>query len=84
MDDRPDLAVRVDLDVRADLEDKEDTSERSLLDDSSEMEESLVFEVTSDTAEEAVVDLFFSRSGCVFFLFTLSRLPQRGVHTDQR
>lgn len=73
MDDCPDLVVRPDLDVRADLEDKEDTSERSVFDDSSEMEESLVFEVTSDEAEEAVVGLFFSRSCRVFFLLALKK-----------
>lgn len=77
-DDQPDPAVRPDLDVCADLEDKEDTSERSDRDGSSKMDDSLVLEVTSDTSEEAVVGLFFSRSGCSFTLITLNKQKKGG------
>lgn len=63
LDDRPDLAVRPDLVASPVFEERSDTSERLDLDDSSEMEDSLVLEVTSDTVDRAVVDLFCSGSG---------------------
>lgn len=72
-DERPDFAVRLESDVRSDLEEMPDTSERSDLDDSSEMEDILVLEVISDTVERAVVDLFFSGSGCGWMLMILER-----------
>lgn len=68
---RPDFAVRLELDVRSDLEDSPDTCERSDRDDSSEMEDTLVLEVISDTADRAVVDLFFSGSSSGWMLMIL-------------
>lgn len=70
-DDRPDFAVRLELDVRSDLEEMPDTSERSDLDDNSEMEDTLVLEVIPDTVDRAVVDLFCSGSGCGWIVITL-------------
>lgn len=70
-DDRPDFAVRLELDVSSDLEEMPDTSERSDLDDNSEMEDTLVLEVIPDNVDRAVVDLFCSGSGCGWIVITL-------------
>lgn len=80
VDDCPDPAMRPDLDMRTVLDDLGDTSERSDLDDSSEMEDILVFEVISDSAEGTSVGLFSSGSSCAWTSITLMKNKQKNYY----
>lgn len=76
-EDRPDFAVRLELDVRPDREEMPEMSERSDLDDNSDTEDTLVLEVIPDTVDRAVVDLFCSGSGCAWIVMTLEEEHQQ-------
>lgn len=71
LEERPDFAELPDSEVISDLEEISDTSEMSSLEDSSEMEDTLVLEVILDAVDRALVELFFSGSGCCWIVIIL-------------